>query len=94
MEQVQKLLVNGWVKRCKGPWGSLIVIAAKPYQEHVTDINDFIWRVCVSYRKLNGVTKPFQYPIPRCNDAVTLINVGEHHIWIITLDAHQEYPQV
>jgi len=43
--------------RCFGPWGSSIVLAAKPHQEHVIDIKDFVWRMCVSYRKLNSVTK-------------------------------------
>ena len=53
MKQVQQLLANGWIKRCQGPWGSLIVLAAKPHQEHVTNIDNFIWRMCVSYHKLN-----------------------------------------
>ena len=89
MDQVQQLLSNGWAKRCKWPWGSLIVLAAKPHQEHVTNIKDFIWRMCVSYRKLNGVNKLFKYPIPRCGIYVTVINVGANCIWIITLnDCH------
>ena len=94
MEQVHQLLANRWVKLCKVPWCSLIVLAAKSRQEHVTDINDFIWRICVSYQKFNEVTKPFQYLIPRCNNAVTVLNVGEHCIWIITPDARQEYHQI
>ena len=52
-----------------GPWGALIVLAAKPGQFNVP-WEKFKWRLCVSYRKLNQVTKPFQYPIPRCDDAV------------------------
>ena len=43
MEHIQALLKNDWIEECKGPWGSLIVLAPKPHQEHVTDINDFIW---------------------------------------------------
>jgi len=54
----------------------MIVLAAKPHQEDITDITKFIWRTCVSYRKLNSVTKPFEYPIPRCDDAVTIVMVG------------------
>jgi hypothetical protein len=70
MEHINVLLANGWIHPCKGPWGSSIVLAAKPHQEHVTDIDDFVWRMCVSYRRLNQVTLPFEYPIPRCNDAI------------------------
>ena len=94
MDTIQQLLANGWAKLCKGPWGSLIVIAPKPQQELVSNIDDFIWKMCVSYRKLNGFTKTFQYPIPQCNDAVTVLNVGENRIWIITFDACQGYHQV
>ena len=32
MGQVQQILANGWAKQFKGPWGSLIVIIAKPHQ--------------------------------------------------------------
>ena len=58
MTQIQVLLDNGWIRPCFGPWGSSIVLAAKPHQEQVTDINEFVWRMCVSYRRLNEVTLP------------------------------------
>ena len=44
--------------------------------------------------KFNGVTKPFQYPIPRCEDSVTVLNIWAHRIWIIILYACQVYHQV
>jgi len=70
MEQIKLLLANDWIEKCGGAWGSMIVLAAKPHQEHVDDISLFIWRMCVSYRGLNKVTRPFEYPIPRCDDAI------------------------
>ena len=94
MDRFQQLFANRCSKLCKLPWGSLIVISAKPHQEHVTEINDFIWRMCVSYWKLNGVTKRFPYPIPQWVNVVPVLNVGAHCIWIITLDACQGYHQV
>ena len=94
MKQLKALLNNDWIELCFGAWGSSIVLAAKPHQEHVLDIEDFIWRMCVSYRKLNSVTKPFQYPIPRCDDAITIMVVGTNFVWIITVDARQGYHQV
>jgi hypothetical protein len=50
MEHIQVLLHNGWIRLCNGPWGSSIVLAAKPHQEQITDITNFIWHMCVSYR--------------------------------------------
>ena len=50
--------------------------------------------MCASYRWLNTVTKPFQFPIPRCDDVITILGCGAVLIWIISLDARQGYHQV
>ena len=63
-------------------------------QEYITDIDDFVWHMYVSYRKLNSVTKPFQFPIPNCDDAIVILGSGSGHICIISLDARQGYHQV
>ena len=94
MDQIKALLDNGWIRECKGAWGSQIVLAAKPHQEQVSDIKDFVWRLCISYRGLNRVTKIFEYPIPRCDVAVTLFASGSGKMWIITVDAKQGYHQI
>ena len=94
LEHVEALLENDWIERCEGPWGSSVVLAAKPHQEHIKDIDNFVWRMCVSYRKLNAITKPFEFPIPRCDDAIAIIDTGSQFIWIISLDARQGYHQV
>ena len=94
MKQIAELLKNGWIRLCQGPWGSIIVLAAKPHQEKCTHINDFIWRMCVSYRKLNAVTKPFQFPIPRCDVSITIIGNGAKTLYLIALDNRQGYHQV
>ena len=60
MEQVQDLLRNARIEKFGGPWGSIIVLAAKPHQGHIQNIDDFVWRMCVSYRKLNDITKYFK----------------------------------
>ena len=46
------------------------LLAAKPHQEHVCNIEDFVWRFCKNYIPLNGVTRIIAYPIPRCDSAV------------------------
>ena len=50
--------------------------------------------MCVSYCGLNKVTKPFECPIPRCDNAITLILVGSNIINILTVDAKQCYHQI
>ena len=67
---VEKLLDNGLVEPDDGPWGALIVLAPKAQHRDHTPWHEYDWRLCVSYRKLNQVTRPFTFPIPRCDDAV------------------------
>ena len=76
MKHVKTLLGNDRIERCEGPWGVSIVLGTKPHQDHVKDIDNFVWRMCISYSKLNAITKPFEFPILRCNDAITIINIG------------------
>ena len=80
MEHIKTLLGNDWIERCEGPWGSSIVLSTKPHQEHIKDIDNFVWRICVSYRKLNAITKPFEFPISRCDDAIAIIDTGSQYI--------------
>ena len=68
-----------------------MVLAAKPHQEDV-EWEDFRWRLCFSYRKLNQVTKPYAFPIPRCNDAVD--NINTEAIFFIAIDLDSGYWQV
>ena len=56
MTQVGQLQNNNWIRKCGGPWGSMVVLVQKSHQEHITDINEFVWHMCVSYRRLNVVT--------------------------------------
>ena len=45
---VEQLEVQGLIEDDEGPWGALIVLAAKPHQEKVP-WNEYKWRLCVSY---------------------------------------------
>ena len=74
---MKALLANEWIERCAtGSWGSPLVLSPKPQQETIEDIDDLVWRMCVSYRGLNKVTKPFEYPIGRCDDAIDDVGNG------------------
>ena len=48
----------------------------------------------VSYRGLNKVTKIYDCPIPRCDMAVTIFQMGSSKTYIITVDTKQGYHQV
>jgi hypothetical protein len=74
------------------PWASRITLAPKPHQEAVMDINEYIWRFCINYIRVNIVTRPAEYPIPRCDDAV-MYGFGEATFFIL-LDAYSGYHQV
>ena len=94
MKQIHDLLKNDWIEEFAGPWGIQIMLAPKPCRTHISYIDDFIWRICVSYHDWKKVTKPFEYPIPRCDDASTLILVVSNTIYIITVDAKQGHHQI
>ena len=75
----QGLKQNEMVEEDRGPWGAMVVLAAKPGQENV-HWNDFVWRMCVSYRKLNAIIRPFHFPIRRCDDAILNMRATKYFI--------------
>ncbi len=87
----QQLRDHNVVEEDHGPWGAMVVLAAKPHQEGV-HWRDYQWRLCVSFRKLNAVTKPFTFPIPRCDDAVN--DVDPKAQYFIAIDMDSGYWQV
>eukprot|EP00984_Skeletonema_dohrnii_P006306 scaffold2258_cov84-Skeletonema_dohrnii-CCMP3373.AAC.7 len=75
-----------------GPWLSKGLLAPKPHQEAVTDIDSFVWRFCVSYVALNSITKLIRMPIPRCDDAVNNHLGNGKYKWL--LDAPCGFHQI
>jgi hypothetical protein len=75
-----------------GQWLFKAQLAAKPHQESVYNINDFVWRFCVNYIPLNSVTLQIAYPIPRCNSAV--FNEFGNGKWMWMFDAPMGYHQL
>ena len=73
-----------------GPYGALVVLAAKPHQGHV-HWSEYIWRLCVSYRLLNAITRPFVFPSRRCDDAARDVGASKY---FITMDLMQGYWQM
>ena len=81
---------NGLIEEARSPWGAQVVLAAKPNQDHV-HWSEYIWRLTVSYRKLNAVTRPFIYPSRRCDDAARDIGRSKY---FITMDFESGFWQV
>jgi hypothetical protein len=46
------------------------LLAPKPYQEHVQNIDDIVWCICVNYIPLNSITRIIPYPIPWCDSSI------------------------
>ena len=55
---------------------------------------DFVWRMCVSYCGLNIVSRPVEYTISQFYYAISIFSMGASVIYIITVDAKQDYHQV
>ncbi len=53
-----------------GRWLFKALLAPKLHQEHVRDIDKFVWRFCVNYIPLNSFTQIIAYPIPRCDSEI------------------------
>jgi hypothetical protein len=58
------------VQTTEGEWMFKALLAAKPHQEHIRCIDEFVWRFCVNFIPLNSITKLIACPIPRCDSAV------------------------
>jgi hypothetical protein len=68
------------------------LLAPKLHQEHIRNIEDFIWQFCVNNIPLNQATRPVAYPILCCNSAVHL--TFSDGCWMWMWDAPQGYHQI
>ncbi len=75
-----------------GQWLFKALLSAKPHQESVYNIDDFVWRFCVNYIPLNSVTLLIAYPIPRCDSAVFNKFGNGKRMWMF--DAPMGYHQL
>ena len=80
------------VQTTEGEWMFKALLAAKPHQEHIRCIDEFVWRFCVNFIPLNSVTKLIAYPIPRCDSAV--FNEFGQGQWRWMFDAPMGYHQL
>ena len=92
-KSIATLLQLGQIEQIHtGRWLFKALLAPKPHQEHICNIEDFVWRFCVNYIPLNSVTRLIAYPIPRCDAAVSLAFGDAQWFWL--MDAPQGYHQI
>ncbi|XP_068233366.1 uncharacterized protein [Palaemon carinicauda] len=81
-EQIKLQLSLGLIEESESPWASPVVLVPK---EGGGD------RLCIDFRKLNAVTKPESYPLPRIEDC--LESLGESP-YLSKIDLEKGYWQV
>ena len=92
--QISQLENNGWIRDCVGPWGDLLLLVDKPHEESCNNINKFMQKLCVSYWSLNGVTRSFEFLIPRCSDSIEDLGDLYGKLFFISLDTCSVYHQI
>ena len=93
-EHISQLEKNNWIRDCAELWGAPLLLAAKLHKESCVDINKFVWILFVSYIPLNGVTRTFEFPIPRYSDSIEDLGDSYGNLFFISLDARSSYHQI
>ena len=83
---VERLDENRVVEQDNVIWGALVVLAAKTHQENLP-WHEYQWRICASYQNLNHVTRPFTFPIPRCDGSVKDIDTEANYFIAVYMDS-------
>lgn len=78
-QELQKLLDTDVIEECDFAWAANVVLVTK---------KDGGIRLCVDYRKLNAVTEPDYYPLPRIED---VLHVAKNTSYMTTCDLHSGY---
>ncbi|XP_036322142.1 uncharacterized protein LOC118736151 [Rhagoletis pomonella] len=80
--EIHKMTENDIIEECDSAWSSPVVMVPK---------RDGSTRVCVDYRRLNAITKPDRYPLPRMDD---LLHAAKSTKFMTTLDLQCGYFQI
>ncbi|KAG6462595.1 hypothetical protein O3G_MSEX013362, partial [Manduca sexta] len=81
-KELDKLQRADVIEECEFPWAANIVLVPK---------KDGSARLCIDYRKLNAVTEPDRYPLPRMDD---VLHAAKTTNFMTTLDLQSGYFQV
>lgn len=80
--ELDKMLADDIIEECESPYAAPVVLVPK---------RDGSLRLCVDYRRLNAVTVPDRYPLPRVDD---LLHATKPYKYMSTIDLRSGYWQV
>ena len=80
--EIANMESNGIVRKSSSPWAAPVVIVDKKGGDK---------RICIDYRKLNAITKPDAYPLPRIDNMLESFGQSK---WFTTLNLASGYWQV
>lgn len=80
--EVKYLLNTGLANPSYSSWASPCILVAKP---------DKTYRFCTDYRKLNSITKPDSFPLPRMEDCVDSVGSAK---FVTKIDLLKGYYQI
>ena len=78
-DMVQECLELGFIEPSTSEWRSPVVLVKKA---------DNSWRLCCDFRKLNSVTRPQSFPLPRLEDVWDAIGENDAKIYSVLDMAH------
>lgn len=81
-QEAKYLLDHGHAIPSESPWSSPSLLVPKP---------DQTVHFCTDYRKVNAITKPDSFPLPRMDDCVDRVGAAK---FVTKLDLLKEYWQV
>ena len=81
-KQTRELLEKGLIEPARSGWSSPVVLVKR---------KDGRWRFCIDYRRLNAVTEPDVFPLPRIDESLEALAGSQY---FSTLDLLSGYWQV
>lgn len=81
-DKLDEMISNNVIEECDSPWSAPVILVPKG--------NDDV-RVCIDYRRLNEITKPDRYPLPRIDD---LLHQAKAMPFMSTIDLQSGYWQI
>ncbi|GBM26819.1 Transposon Ty3-I Gag-Pol polyprotein [Araneus ventricosus] len=81
-KEIEDLLEKDVIEECESVYGAPVVLIPNP---------DGKTRLCIDYRKLNEITVPDSYPLPRMDDILQSV---KHTTFMSTIDLKLGYHQI
>src|SRR2546421_375262 len=81
-EEIKKMIKAKRIKESYSPWASPVTLAKKKNNNY---------KYCIDYRKLNIITKPDAYPLPRIDELLERYQTAK---WFTSMDLASGFHQV